>query len=99
MSDNSKGLRVPAAAVVVGVQGTARGADDKDVGQVAEVGLLRRTKWVLGTVEVAEEEAAAAVAAEPRNDGGGGCFFFCCSMKFPLFFHEIEKKKKKKKED
>lgn len=91
MSDNSKGLRVPAAAVVVGVQGTARGPDDKDVGQVAEVGLLRGTKWVLGTVEVAEEEAAA----EPRNDGGGGCFFFCCSMKFPLFFHEIEKKKKR----
>lgn len=92
MSDNSKGLRVPAAAVVVGVQGTARGPDDKDVGQVAEVGLLRGTKWVLGTVEVAEEEAAAE---EPRNDGGGGCFFFCCSMKFPLFFHEIEKKKKR----
>lgn len=92
MSDNSKGLRVPAAAVVVGVQGTARGADDKDVGQVAEVGLLRGTKWALGTVEVAEEEA---VAAEPRTDGGGGCFFFCCSMKFPLFFHEIEKKKKR----
>lgn len=97
MSGNSKGLRVAAAAVVAGVQGTARGAVDKDVGRVAEVGLLRGTKWVLGTAEVAEEEEAAAVAPGASNDGGGGCFFFCCSMKFPLFLHEREKKKQKKK--
>lgn len=93
MSDNSKGLRVAAVAVVAGVQDKARGPDDKDGGLVAEVGLLRSTKWVLGTAEVAEEEGAA-VAAGVSNDGGGGCFFFCCSMKFPLFFQKREKKKK-----
>lgn len=88
MSDNSKGLRVAAAAVVAGVQGKARGADDKDAGQVAAVGLLRGTNWVPGKAEVAEEEAAEAGAAGASNDGGGGCFFFCHSMKFPLFFQK-----------